>query len=106
MPTYLVKANYSPDGVKGLLKEGGSSRRTAIEKMADSLGCKVVGFYYAFGETDLYVLWEAPDNISAAAGSLLVNAAGAVSCNVTVLITPEELDEAARKTGRYTPPSA
>jgi uncharacterized protein with GYD domain len=104
MAKYLGKANYVGDGLKGLIKEGGSSRRAAVEKLIESLGGKVEAFYYAFGETDLYIIVELPDNVSAAAVSLTVNAAGAASVTLTPLLTPEEIDAAAKKTPFYRPP--
>jgi uncharacterized protein with GYD domain len=104
MPKYLVQANYSGEGLKGLLKEGGSSRRTAIEKLFKSVGGKVETMYYAFGDTDVFIIADLPDNVTAAALSLIVNAAGAATANVTVLLTVEEIDAAAKKTPSYRPP--
>ena len=104
MPKYLTQANYLGEGLKGLLKEGGSSRRAAVEKLFGSVGGKVEAFYYAFGDTDLFVIADLPDNITAAALSMIVNAAGAATTKVTVLLTPEEIDAAAKKTATYRPP--
>lgn len=104
MPKYLVQANYVGEGVKGLLKEGGTKRRAAVEALVESLGGKVEAFYYAFGDTDLFVIAEGPDNISAAALSLTTNAAGTASSKVTVLLTAEEIDAAAKKSPTYRPP--
>jgi uncharacterized protein with GYD domain len=104
MPKYLVKANYVGDGVKGLLKEGGSSRRAVVDKLIKSAGGKLETFYYAFGETDLYVIVDLPDNASMAAVALMVAASGVINLNTTVLMTPEELDNAAKKTPVYRAP--
>jgi len=104
MPKYLVQTNYVGEGLKGLVKEGGSSRRAAVEKLFASVGGKVEAFYYAFGDTDLYVIGDMPDNVTAAALSLIVNAAGAATARVTVLLTAEEIDAAAKKTPSYRPP--
>jgi uncharacterized protein with GYD domain len=104
MPKYLVQANYVGEGLKGLLKEGGSSRRAAIEKLFGSVGGKVEAFYYAFGDTDVFIIADVPDNVTAAALSLTVNAAGAATAKVTVLLTAEEIDAAAKKTPSYRPP--
>jgi uncharacterized protein with GYD domain len=104
MPKYLVQANYVGEGLKGLLKEGGSSRRAAVEKLFGSAGGRVEAFYYAFGDTDLFVIADAPDNVTAAALSLIVNAAGAATAKITVLLTAEEIDAAAKKTATYRPP--
>ena len=104
MPKYLVQANYVGEGLKGLLKEGGSSRRAAVEKLLGSVGARVEAFYYAFGDTDLFVIADVPDNVTAAALSLIVNAAGAATARITVLLTAEEIDAATKKTPSYRPP--
>ena len=104
MPKYLIKANYVGEGLKGLLKEGGTSRRAVVEKMINSMGGKLEAFYYAFGETDLYAIVDMPDNVSTAAFNLTVAASGAVTLNATVLMTPEEIDQAAKKSPSYRPP--
>ncbi len=104
MPKYLVQANYVGEGLKGLLKEGGSGRRAAVEKLYASVGGRVEAFYYAFGDTDVFIIGDLPDNVTAAALSLTVNAAGAATAKVTVLLTAEEIDAAAKKTPTYRPP--
>ena len=106
MSKYLVQANYVGEGLKGLLKEGGSSRRTAVETLFESVGGKVEAFYYAFGDADLFIIADLPDNVTAAALSLIVNAAGTAEARVTVLLTPEEIDAAAKKSASYRPPGA
>ncbi|MEN4101080.1 MAG: GYD domain-containing protein [Anaerolineaceae bacterium] len=104
MPKYLVQANYIGEGIKGLLKEGGTSRRAATEKAIQSLGGSMEAFYFAFGETDVFVIAEVPDNISMAAIALTVSASGVVAVKTTVLMTPEEVDKAVKKTPSYRPP--
>ncbi len=104
MPKYLVHGNYVGEGIKGLLKEGGSSRRAAIEKLVSSLGGSLESVYYAFGDTDIYLIVDMPDNASMAALALVAGASGAVTVKTTVLMTPEEVDEAAKKTPDYRPP--
>ncbi|NOZ29662.1 MAG: GYD domain-containing protein [Chloroflexi bacterium] len=104
MPKYLAQCNYVGEGIKGLLKEGGSSRRAVVEKLVESMGGTIEAFYYAFGETDLYVIADLPDNESMAAVALLVAASGAIAIKTTVLLTPEEVDEAVKKTPVYRPP--
>ncbi len=106
MAKYLWKASYSPDGVKGVLKEGGTGRRAAIEKLAANLGGAIDAFYFAFGGTDVYVIADIPDNVTAAAVALTVGAAGAASIETVVLLTPEEIDQAVQKTVEYRPPGA
>jgi uncharacterized protein with GYD domain len=106
MPKYLVQGSYSAEGAKGLLKDGGSKRRAAVEEMARSFGGKVEAFYYAFGDADVFAIIDGPDNVTAAAASLAVNAAGAVRLKTTALLTAEEMDQAAKKGIKYRPPGA
>jgi uncharacterized protein with GYD domain len=104
MPKYLVQGSYVGEGLKGLLKEGGSGRRAAVETVIRRMGGTLESFYYAFGEDDVLGVAEFPDNASAAAFSLAVNASGTVKVRITVLMTPEEVDEATRKTVDFRPP--
>jgi uncharacterized protein with GYD domain len=104
MPKYLFQANYTDDGVHGLLKEGGSSRRAAVEKGAQSVGGKVESFYFAFGEVDAFIVLDLPDNVTASALALAVNASGGAVTTTTVLMTPEEVDAAVKKSPSYRAP--
>src|SRR5215470_19493788 len=80
MPRYLIRANYTAEGTKGLVKGGGgSARRAAVQDMLRPVGGEIESFYYALGEDDVYVICSLPDNVTAAAVSLAVNAAGAVN---------------------------
>ena len=88
------------------MQEGGSSRKAAIEKMLSAVGGKVESFYYAFGEHDVLTIVELPDDITAAAVALRVNAAGLVRISMTVLISAEEIDEASKKSVNYRGPGA
>ena len=104
MPKYLIVANYSTQGIEGVKSKGGSSRRDAVANMVEGLGGKLESFYFGFGEHDAYVTVDLPDNEAAAAVALTVNAAGSVAASTTVLLTPEEVDEAAQRSVDYTPP--
>ncbi len=104
MAKYLLQVNYVGDGVKGLLKDGGTKRRAVTEKLYKSLGGSLEAYYYAFGDTDLYVIAEFPTHAAAAACALNVNATGTVTIKTTVLMTPEEVDDAAKLKPTYTPP--
>lgn len=106
MPSYLVRANYVGDGVKGLMTEGGSKRRDAAVASIESVGGTMESFYFAFGETDVYGICEFPDVASATAWSLLVNSSGAVTANLVPLLTPEEVDAATAKTPSYRAPGS
>jgi uncharacterized protein with GYD domain len=103
MPKYLIQASYTADGLKGLLKDGGTKRRAAIEQASASVGGKLEAFYYAFGSDDVHMILDAPDNVSVAAVSLTAGAGGAATnIRTTVLLTPEEIDQAVQKTVSYT----
>ena len=104
MPKYFLQVSYVGEGLKGLLKEGGSSRVQTVTQLIKGMGGTVEAFYYAFGDDDVISIVDFPDNATAAALSLAVNASGAVTVKTTVLMTPEEVDEATKKTVDYRPP--
>ena len=104
MPKYLFTGTYSAEGARGLLKEGGSGRREATEKLVKSLGGTVEGYYFAFGSDDFYLIADLPSNAAAAAGALTAAATGAIATRTVVLMTPEEIDAAARLTPTYRAP--
>ena len=104
MSKYLIKASYSVEGVRGVRKEGGSSRRDTVEKMLAGLGGKLESFYFAFGVEDVFVIAEIPDAITAAALGLTINSSGLVSVSTTVLLTPEDIDQATKKSINYRAP--
>ncbi len=96
MPKYLSRTSYTAEGLEGLFKDGGTKRKQAMERLAERLGGKLEAFYYAFGDDDLFAIWDMPDNVTVAAVSLMVNASGTASAKVTVLLTPEEVDRAVK----------
>jgi len=104
MSAFLVQFSYTEQGVKGLLKEGGSKRREATEQLIKSLGGKLIAYYFAFGEYDGFIIVEGVENIDVAAAALIVGASGAVKTKTTVLLTPEEVDRATKKSGAYRAP--
>ena len=104
MPKYLIEASYTLEGIKGFQKDGGSKRREAVEATFKSLGGKLEALYFAFGDPDVVVIMDAPDNVSAAAASVAINATGAVRLKTIVLLSPEEMDAAVKKTVNYRPP--
>ena len=104
MPKYLFEASYTLDGIKGVQSAGGSSRRDAVAQVAEGLGGRLESFYFAFGDRDAYVIVDLPDNESATAIALTVNAAGGATVKTVVLLAPEEVDAAAKRSVDYTPP--
>jgi uncharacterized protein with GYD domain len=106
MPKYLIEASYTLEGVKGVQSAGGSSRRDAVAQVAESVGGRLESFYFGFGDRDAYVTLDLPDNESAAAVALTVNAAGGATVKTIVLLTPEEVDAAAQRSVDYRPPGS
>ena len=104
MPKYLFQGSYIGEGLKGLLKEGGSKRRETVEQTVKGMGGTLEGFYYAFGDYDVFGIADMPDNVSGVAFSMMVNVSGLINAKTTVLLTPEEIDEATKRTVDYRPP--
>jgi uncharacterized protein with GYD domain len=104
MAKYLSEVSYLPEGAKGLLKDGGTKRRQVVEAAIKANGGKLEAFYFAFGKKDAYLIADMPDHVSVAAMALVVNASGAASVRTTVLLTPEEIDQASKKSIPYAPP--
>lgn len=104
MPRYLWQISYTVDGARGLLSEGGSSRRDAITEMVESVGGHVEVCYFAFGTTDLYVIGDVPDDVAAASLSLRTAVAAAARSHAVALLTAEQLDEATHREVSYRPP--
>jgi uncharacterized protein with GYD domain len=104
MPKFMIRGTYSNEGLKGVLKDGGSSRVDAVRKLAESVGGHLDSFYFTFGEDDTYVICDLPDNKSAATLALAIGAAGGLTTKTTMLLTPEEVDRATKvKVDFYAP---
>jgi uncharacterized protein with GYD domain len=106
MAKFLIQAAYTIDGAKGVLKEGGSPRKAQIAQILERVGGKLESFYYAFGEWDVIAIMDAPDSVTATALSMAINASGGVKLRTTPLITPEEIDQATKKSIAYRAPGA
>ncbi len=104
MPKFLVQASYTREGVEGVRAAGGSSRREAVAQTATSLGGTLDAFYFALGDHDADLVLDMPDVEAAVAAAMTVNGAGGAVVKTTVLLTPEQVDEAARRSVEYLPP--
>ena len=104
MAKYLIRAKYTQAGVTGLLREGGTSRREALRATIEGVGGTLNDLFYAFGDWDLFLITELPDDAAAAAVSMNISAAGALEVTVTVMVTPETIDEAISKAVPYRAP--
>ena len=106
MAKYLLKVNYTLDGLKGVVAKGGSARKTAATAAAKSVGGKVESFYFAFGDTDVYCIIDVPDATAAAGLALAVSAAGGATVETVVLLTPDDIDKAVAGDVKYRPPGS
>jgi uncharacterized protein with GYD domain len=104
MARFLFEGRYNGEGIKGVLKEGGSGRKAAVEAAVKSMGGRVESYYFAFGETDVYVIVDGIDNVAAAALAMGISSSGAVGVKTTVLLTVDEIDAATKKTLSYRAP--
>jgi uncharacterized protein with GYD domain len=104
MPKYMFEGHYSAEGAKRVMKEGGSARRAAVAKMAESVGGKLESFYFASGGVDSFGVFDLPDNVTAAAVALAASQSGGLSVKTIDLLSPEDLDKAAKKSVSYGAP--
>jgi uncharacterized protein with GYD domain len=106
VPKYLISANYTAEGMAGVRAAGAKARVDAVATMLEAMGGRLESFHFAFGETDVFVIAEAPDDEAVAAVSIAINGSGAVSTRTTKLLTVDQVDEALRRTVDYHPPGS
>ena len=104
MPKYLCQGSYTEHGLKGLVKEGGSKRQAIVEQLIKEMGGKLEAFYFAFGGDDFVIVLDLPSNVDMAAVALAAQASGAVKSRITVLLLPEEIDQATKRHVKFRPP--
>lgn len=104
MPKIMWSGSYTQQGTKGVISDGGTKRREAIDKMLTSMGGRLECLYFSFGSDDVMLIADVPDNVSAAAIGLAVAASGSVHGRMTILLTPEEIDQATKKSPAYRAP--
>lgn len=103
MPRFLVIARYQAQGARAVLAGGGSTRRSVFEHAVLDLGGRLESFDFALGDEDVYAIVELPDSAAAAALSLSISGGGVATVRTVVLLTPEEVDRAARLHPDYSP---
>jgi uncharacterized protein with GYD domain len=106
MPKYMIEASYGAEGVKGVAAKGGTARREAVQQLVESMGGTIESFYFAFGDADVYVICELPSDEAAAGLALSINQSAATTIETVVLLTPEQVDEAAKMVPEYKPPGS
>ncbi|MFG2056802.1 GYD domain-containing protein [Micromonospora sp. NPDC048930] len=106
MPTFLLKSTYTAEGLNGLIRDGGTKRAEVVRALVENAGGQLTSFHFAFAEEDTYVLCELPDHRAAAALAISIGGARGLRVQVTPLLSPAEVDEAAQMPTGYTPPGA
>ncbi|GAA1853112.1 GYD domain-containing protein [Asanoa iriomotensis] len=106
MAKYLFTTAYTTEGLRGLLADGGTSRVEAARRTAESVGGRLDAMYFSFGDHDVYVICDLPDNKAAAAVSLAVSASGGARSKTVVLLPPEEIDAATQQAVNFRAPGA
>ena len=104
MAKYLITASYNAEGMKGLQKDKASGRQQAVRQVLESVGGRLESIYYAFGQDDVVIIADLPDNVAASAISLTVSAAGLVRTRTTPLMTVEEVDKSLSTNINYRKP--
>jgi uncharacterized protein with GYD domain len=99
MPLYMTQVGYTPEAWAALTQNP-ENRSQAFDGLAQSMGGRMLSFYNSFGEYDVVVIYEAPDESTAAAIVLAAVSVGHLSAaKTTVLLSAEEGMEAMRKAG-------
>ena len=106
MSKFLFRASYTQAGIQGVIKDGGTGRKAAIDALAASVGGSIESCYWALGDDDIFIVAELPDAIAAAAIGATVGATGAASVRTTVLLTAEDVDAMVAKHPSYRAPGA
>ena len=104
MPKYLFQATYTTEGIQGLIRDSASGRRADVQAAVTGVGGKVEAFYYAFGDDDVVMIVDLPNNIKAAALALTTSGSGAVRVRTTPLLTVEDVDQALEVKTHYRAP--
>lgn len=104
MAKYLIQATYSAEGFKGVAKDKASGRKAALEKTLASVGATLEAIYYSFGDYDVVLIVDAPDNATVAAVGMAACSTGLARTSTTPLLTIEEADQAVKKSVKYRGP--
>jgi uncharacterized protein with GYD domain len=110
MPFYMTQSKLSRDAIQGLIAKP-EDRSGPIDKLLKTVGGRLHHYFFAFGHYDIVILYEAPDNASAAAAVLTALGAGATNASeTTVLMSMEEavaaMTKAGTASGAYRPPTS
>ena len=100
----LFRGSFSAEGLRGVMKDGGTSRPKAVAALAESVGGRLDSYYFAFGDDSYFVVVDLPNDEAAAACAMVVAASGAVSNSTVKLLTPEQVDAAVKLSPAYRAP--
>ena len=104
MAKYLIQANLSGEGMKGVEKDTATGRQAVVSKAVAGLGGKLETFYFSLGEHDVVTIVDLPDIVTAAALAMHVSDSGLVRTMTTALLTVEETNQAIKKKVDYRAP--
>ena len=104
MGKYLFRGSFTAEGLRGVMKDGGTSRPKAVAALAASVGGTLESYYFAFGDDSYFVVCDLPNDEAAAACAMAVAASGAVSNSTVKLLTPEQVDAAVKLSPAYRAP--
>ncbi len=106
MPKFLFEITYTDEGLLGLAADGAAKRQRDVKAAFKSLGGKVESFHFCFGDADVILVADLPDNVTAAAVSMMASSTGLAVGKTTPLLTIEEIDQAIQKMAdaKYRPP--
>lgn len=106
MPKYLVSGKYTLTGLGGLRSAGAKSRVDAVTSLIEAMGGRLESFHFAFGDADVLVIVDLPDDESVAALAVTINSSGAVTVRTTKLLTADQVDQALQRQVDYRPPGS
>ena len=108
MPLYMIQARFTSTAWEALYASS-VDRREVLSRMLKDAGGRLIDYYFSFGDSDVIIITEAPDNMTAASAVIAIARAGAVTnVRTTVLMSYDEGIEALRRSGSmgYSPPGA
>jgi uncharacterized protein with GYD domain len=99
MPQYMTQFTYTPEAW-AVMAQAPQEPGKIVRSMVEVLGGSITAFYYSFGEYDGVVLYDTPDDVTAAAAAVAANAAGDLKAiKTTVLLSEDKGREMMRKVG-------
>ena len=105
MAKFLIRAQYTSQGLQGAVKEGFASREDYLRGLIESLGGKTEAWYFSYGEDDVVVIIDA-EPAAAVALSMAVNQSGVSRATTTPLLTSAEMDAARSQVPQFRAPGA